>query len=87
MTGSDNPRIAPARFESWLSRSIPQGKLARQGRHADQVVRRTGDELPVTLPTRYRGVRFHIRDAVGCRNGLLGSALSRSCKEETLCAH
>ena len=29
-------------------------------------MRRTGDELPVTLPTLYRGVRLHIRDAVHC---------------------
>jgi hypothetical protein len=35
-------------------------------------VRRTGDELPVTLPTLYRGVRLHIRDAVD-RNEALGS--------------
>jgi hypothetical protein len=27
-------------------------------------VRRTGDELPVTVRTLYRGVRLHIRDAV-----------------------
>jgi hypothetical protein len=27
-------------------------------------VRLTGDELPVTLPTLYRGVRLDIRDAV-----------------------
>ena len=35
-------------------------------------MRRTGDELPVTLPTLYRGVRLHIRDAVD-RNEALGS--------------
>jgi hypothetical protein len=35
-------------------------------------VRRTGDELPVTLPTLDRGVRFHIRDAVD-RKEALGS--------------
>jgi hypothetical protein len=33
-------------------------------------VRRTGDELPVTLPTRSRGVRLHIRDAVDRKEAL-----------------
>ena len=35
-------------------------------------MRRTGDELPVSLPTLYRGVRLHIRDAVD-RKEALGS--------------
>ena len=41
-------------------------------------------ELPVTLPTLYREVRFRIREAADCRNGLLGSAsLLSSQKLET----
>jgi uncharacterized protein YbjT (DUF2867 family) len=57
---------ASARRVSRTGSAAPylKGKLARQGRRPDQVVRRTGDELPVTLPTLYRGVRLHIRDAV-----------------------
>jgi len=71
LTPGDNPRIAPTRVEDWHSRSRPQ-RSVKQDRGPDRVVRRSDDELPVTLPTRSRGLRLQIRDPVD-RPEALGS--------------
>ena len=84
LTPGDNPRIGPTRFEDWLSRSIASKVSYQAGSTRSSESAPNRKELPVTLPTLYREVRFRIREAADCRNGLLGSAsLLSSQKLET----